>query len=73
VKVMIADDDRARVRMVPNYLEQRGFQTTPVFDGMPTVMFSHRAMPDVILLDFSKLNEKLWSKSLPMAPTITLD
>jgi DNA-binding response OmpR family regulator len=29
MKVMIADDDHVRVRMVPNYLEQRGFQATP--------------------------------------------
>jgi CheY-like chemotaxis protein len=59
MKVMIADDDRVRVRMVPNCLEQLEFQTTPVFDGIATVTFSHRAMPDVILPDFSNLNE-MW-------------
>jgi len=45
MKVLIADDGRVRVRMDSNYLEQRGFQTTPVFDGMPIVMFSRRTMP----------------------------
>ena len=45
MKFLIADDGRVRVRMVSNYLEQPGFQTTPVFDGMPIVMFSRRTIP----------------------------
>ncbi len=45
MKFLIADDGRVRVRMVSNYLELRGFQTTPVFEGMPTVMFSRRTIP----------------------------
>lgn len=30
MKVLIADDDRVRVRMVSNYLERRGFEATAV-------------------------------------------
>ena len=53
MKVLIADDDRVHVRMVSNYLRQRGLEPTPVYDGMQTMMFARRTKPDVILLDIS--------------------
>ena len=45
MKVSIADDGRVPVRMVSNCLAKLGSETAPVFDGMQTVMFSHRTMP----------------------------
>jgi len=51
MRVLIADDDRVHVRLVSNYLMQRGFEPTAVFDGMQTMMFARRTKPDVILLD----------------------
>jgi DNA-binding response OmpR family regulator len=53
MKVLIADDDRVHVRLVSNYLRQRGFEATPVYDGVQTMMFARRTLPDVILLDIS--------------------
>jgi DNA-binding response OmpR family regulator len=53
MKVLIADDDRVLVRMVSNYLKQRGLEPTPVYDGMQTMMFARRTKPDLILLDIS--------------------
>jgi len=53
VKVLIADDDRVLVRMVSNYLRQRGLEATPVYDGMQTMMFARRSKPDLILLDIN--------------------
>ncbi len=53
MKVLIADDDRVHVRMVSNYLKQRGLEPTAVYDGMQTMMFARRSKPDVILLDIS--------------------
>jgi CheY-like chemotaxis protein len=53
MKVLIADDDRVHVRMVSNYLKQRGLELISVYDGMQTMMFARREKPDVILLDIS--------------------
>jgi DNA-binding response OmpR family regulator len=53
MRVLIADDDRVHVRMVSNYLKQRGLEPTPVYDGVQTMMFARRTKPDVILLDIN--------------------
>ena len=53
MKVLIADDDRLHVRMVSNYLKQRGLDPTAVFDGMQAMMFARRTKPEVILLDIN--------------------
>jgi CheY-like chemotaxis protein len=53
MKVLIADDDRVHVRLLSNYLMQRGFEPTAVYDGMQTMMFARKTKPDVILLDIS--------------------
>ena len=50
---MIADDDRMQVRMVSNYLKQRGMECTLVHDGMQAMMFAVRIMRNVILLDIN--------------------
>ena len=42
MRVLIADDDRVYVRMVSNYLKQRGLEPIPVYDGMQTMMFARR-------------------------------
>jgi CheY-like chemotaxis protein len=53
MRVLIADDDRVHVRMVSRFLNQRGIDTTPVFDGMQTLMFARRTSPDLIILDIN--------------------
>ncbi len=53
MKILIADDDRVHVRLVSNYLKQRGLEPTPVYDGMQTMMFARRTNPALILLDIS--------------------
>ena len=53
MKALIADDDQVYVRLVSNYLRQRGLEAIPVFDGMQTMMFARRTKPDVILLDIN--------------------
>ena len=53
MKILIADDDRVHVRMVSNFLRQKGMEITPVYDGIQTLMFTRRISPDLIILDIS--------------------
>jgi len=51
MKALIADDDRVHVRMVSNFLRQKGIEAIPVYDGVQTLMFTRRTSPDLIILD----------------------
>ncbi len=53
MRVLIADDDCVHVRMVSNFLNQRGIDTTPVYDCMQTLMFARRTSPELIILDIN--------------------
>lgn len=53
MRALIADDDRMHVRMLSNFLKQKGIESTPVYDGMQTLMFTRRSSPDIIILDIS--------------------
>ena len=50
-KILIADDDKATIMLVQDYLEDYGYQVFVVEDGGQVIPKVEQVMPDVILMD----------------------
>src|SRR5258708_31832093 len=59
-RILVVDDDKQIVRLVPSYLEQAGMTTFPACDGEEALQFLRAERPDLVVLDLMLPNRDGW-------------
>src|SRR5258708_28920926 len=59
-RILVVDDDKQIVRLVPSYLEQAGMTTFPAYDGEEALHFLRAERPDLVVLDLMLPNRDGW-------------
>ena len=49
--IVVADDDKAMVMLVSEFLRQKGFHVAPAFDAMQAMVGVRQASPKAVILD----------------------
>ncbi|MCD6413699.1 MAG: response regulator transcription factor [Elusimicrobia bacterium] len=76
-KILIVDDDPSVNELMKEVLEDAGYETVSVFDGLQGVQFAQSVSPDLILLDinlpagsgenvYTRLKTMLTTKKIPV-------